>query len=64
MEVLKMADFFLKLHKMAMQNPEEFEVVVDENGELEIEIDYDFFMSNIKNILGGEEKEKKDKEEG
>ena len=47
-----------------MQNPEQFEVTVDENGELEIEIDYDFFMSNIKNILGGEEKEKKDEEEG
>ena len=59
-----MDDFFFKLHKMSMQNPEQFEVTVDENGELEIEIDYDFFMSNIKNILGGEEKEKKDEEEG
>ena len=28
-----MDDFFFKLHKMSMQNPEQFEVTVDENGE-------------------------------
>ncbi len=59
-----MDDLFLRLHKMSIQNPEEIEVIVDENGELEIEIDYDFFMGNLKNILGKEEKEKNDEEEG
>ena len=40
--------FFASLHKMAIDNPDVIEVFIDENGDVEFEIDYDFFMNSLR----------------
>ena len=44
-------EFFLNLQKLSTSHPEHVEVLIDEDGEVEIEIEYDFFMENISKIL-------------
>jgi len=45
--------FFTSLHKMAIDNPDVIEVFVDENGDVEFEIDYDFFMDSLTGMGSG-----------
>lgn len=47
--------FFTSLHKMAIDNPDVIEVFIDENGDIEFEIDYDFFMDSLTRMGSGEE---------
>ena len=45
-------DFFESLQKMSDTYPDKVEVYIDEDGEIEFEIDYDFFMGNFENFFG------------
>ena len=49
-----MHDIFLDLQKLASLYPDKIDIIVDEDGEVEFEIDYDYFMENIDNIFGVE----------
>lgn len=45
-------EFFESLQKMSDIHPDKVEVYIDEEGEIEFEIDYDFFMENFENLFG------------
>ena len=45
-------DLFTRLHKLAIKHPEEIEIYIDEDGEAEFEIEYDFFFDNLEKIFG------------
>jgi len=42
------SDFFIKLQKLSQIEDSGVEVYIDEDGEVEFEIDYDVFMSMLK----------------
>ncbi len=46
-----MNDFFQYLQKLSIENPDIVEVVIDEDGEVEIEIDYDYFIKNLESMV-------------
>jgi len=56
-----MRDLFHYLQILSIERPDVVDVVIDEDGEIEIEIDYDYFLDNISNIfsfgLGNEDEE-------
>lgn len=56
-----MKDLFYYLQILSIERPDIVDVVIDEDGEIEIEIDYDYFLDNVNNIfsfdLGHEDEE-------
>ena len=42
---------FEKLQEMAVNHPEDVEVYIDEDGEMEFEIDFDLFIEKFKEIF-------------
>tara|TARA_B100001758_G_C17742585_1_gene271137 strand:- start:273 stop:449 length:177 start_codon:yes stop_codon:yes gene_type:complete len=56
-----MRDLFHYLQILSIERPDVVDVIIDEDGEIEIEIDYDYFLDNISNIfnfgLGNEDEE-------
>ena len=45
-------NFFASLHKIAVDNPDVIDIYIDENGDIEFEIDYDFFMKTLEEMRG------------
>ena len=46
-----MRDLFHYLQILSIERPDVVDVIIDEDGEIEIEIDYDYFLDNISNIF-------------
>ena len=44
--------FFSSLHKIAVDNPDVIDIYIDENGDIDFEIDYDFFMKALEGMKG------------
>jgi hypothetical protein len=45
-------ELFLNLQKLSIEKPDLVEVFIDSNGEIEFEIEFDFFFSNLESIFG------------
>jgi hypothetical protein len=45
-------DLFIKLQKLSIDHADKIDVYIDEDGEVEFEIELDFFLKNLKKILG------------
>ena len=45
-------DLFTRLQSLAIKHPDEIEIYIDEDGEAEFEIEYDFFFDNLEKIFG------------
>tara|TARA_B100001123_G_C15314676_1_gene1025693 strand:- start:1796 stop:1960 length:165 start_codon:yes stop_codon:yes gene_type:complete len=45
-------EIFIRLQKLSIEYPDEVEVYIDENGEAEFEVEYDFFFDNLEKIFG------------
>ena len=45
-------ELFLNLQRLSIEKPELVEVFIDSNGEIEFEIEFDFFFSNLESIFG------------
>jgi len=49
-------ELFINLQRLSSEKPELVGIFVDENGEVEFEIDLDFFLDNLKDMLGSKRK--------
>jgi hypothetical protein len=45
-------ELFLNLQKLSSEKPDLVEIFVDSNGEIEFEIQFDFFFDNLEMIFG------------
>ena len=45
-------DLFTRLQSLSIEYPEEIEIYIDDNGDPEFEIEYDFFFDNLEKIFG------------
>jgi len=45
-------ELFINLQRLSSQRPDVVSVSIDENGEAEFEIDFDFFLDNIIDMFG------------
>ena len=45
-------ELFLNLQRLSIEKPELVEVFIDSNGEIEFEIEFDFFFRNLESIFG------------
>ena len=45
-------DLFLNLQRLSIEEPELVEVFIDEDGEIEFEVEIDFFFDNLERIFG------------
>ena len=45
-------ELFVNLQRLSSEKPEIVKIVVDEDGEVEFEIDFDFFLENLRDMLG------------
>jgi hypothetical protein len=45
-------ELFLNLQRLSYEKPDLVEVFVDSNGEIEFEIEFNFFFDNLEKIFG------------
>lgn len=45
-------ELFLNLQRLSIEKPELIEVFVDSDGEIEFEIEFNFFFNNLETIFG------------
>ena len=50
------AQLFINLQRLSSERPDIVSVSIDENGEAEFEIDLDFFLDNLRDMLGSKGK--------
>jgi|TARA_R110000824_G_scaffold195911_4_gene378869 hypothetical protein len=48
-------ELFINLQRLSSEKPEFVSIVIDEDGEVEFEIDLDFFLDNLRDMLGSNE---------
>lgn len=48
-------DLFVNLQILSSERPDVVNLFVDEDGEVEFEIDLDFFLDNLRDMLGSNE---------
>ena len=48
-------DLFVNLQILSSERPDVVNIVIDEDGEVEFEIDLDFFLDNLRDMLGSNE---------
>ena len=46
------SDLFLNLQRLSIVEPELDEVFIDDDGEIEFEVEFNFFFDNIERIFG------------
>tara|TARA_Y100001938_G_C8092412_1_gene435853 strand:+ start:526 stop:687 length:162 start_codon:yes stop_codon:yes gene_type:complete len=46
------SDLFLNLQRLSAEEPDYVEVFVDSDGEIEFEVEFDFFFDNLEKIFG------------
>ncbi len=46
------SDLFINLQKLSIEEPNSVEVFVDSDGEIEFEVEFDFFFDNLEKIFG------------
>ena len=46
------SDLFINLQKLSIEEPNSVEVFVDSDGEIEFEVEFDFFFGNLEKIFG------------
>ena len=46
------SDLFINLQKLSIEEPNYVEVFVDSDGEIEFEVQFDFFFDNLEKIFG------------
>tara|TARA_A100001201_G_C4086701_1_gene200745 strand:+ start:37 stop:213 length:177 start_codon:yes stop_codon:yes gene_type:complete len=46
------SDLFINLQKLSIEEPNSVEVFVDSDGEIEFEVQFDFFFDNLEKIFG------------
>jgi hypothetical protein len=45
-------DLFLNLQRLSTEEPQLVEVFIDDDGEIEFEIEFNFFFENLERIFG------------
>tara|TARA_R110002020_G_scaffold59405_1_gene161937 strand:- start:582 stop:743 length:162 start_codon:yes stop_codon:yes gene_type:complete len=45
-------DLFLNLQRLSIEEPQLVEVFIDDDGEIEFEIEFNFFFENLERIFG------------
>ena len=45
-------ELFLNLQRLSIEKPDFVEVFVDANGEIEFEVEFNFFFDNLEKIFG------------
>ena len=45
-------DLFLNLQRLSIEEPELVEVFIDDDGEIEFEVEFNFFFDNLERIFG------------
>ncbi len=45
-------DLFLNLQRLSIEEPELVEVFIDDDGEIEFEVEFNFFFENLERIFG------------
>jgi|7_EtaG_2_1085326.scaffolds.fasta_scaffold67323_1 hypothetical protein len=45
-------DLFVNLQRLSSERPDAVSLFIDEDGEVEFEIDFDFFLENLRDMLG------------
>jgi len=48
-------ELFINLQRLSSERPDVVNLFVDEDGEVEFEIDLDFFLDNLRDMLGSNE---------
>jgi hypothetical protein len=46
------SDLFINLQRLSIEEPNSVEVFVDSDGEIEFEVEFDFFFDNLEKIFG------------
>ena len=46
------SDLFINLQRLSIEEPSSIEVFVDSDGEIEFEVEFDFFFDNLEKIFG------------
>ena len=46
------SDLFINLQRLSIEEPNSVEVFVDSDGEIEFEVEFDFFFENLEKIFG------------
>tara|TARA_Y100000004_G_C8802620_1_gene364120 strand:+ start:110 stop:271 length:162 start_codon:yes stop_codon:yes gene_type:complete len=46
------SDLFLNLQRLSIEKPELVEIFIDNDGEIEFEVEFDFFFDNLERIFG------------
>jgi hypothetical protein len=45
-------ELFLNLQRLSIEKPDLVEVFIDSDGEIEFEVEFDFFFENLERIFG------------
>jgi len=45
-------ELFLNLQRLSIEKPESVEVFIDSDGEIEFEVEFNFFFENLERIFG------------
>jgi hypothetical protein len=45
-------DLFMNLQSLSLEHPDKIEVYIDDSGEVEFEIEFEFFFENLERIFG------------
>tara|TARA_R100000005_G_C4895667_1_gene140269 strand:+ start:375 stop:536 length:162 start_codon:yes stop_codon:yes gene_type:complete len=46
------SDLFLNLQRLSVEQSDHVEVFIDSDGEIEFEVEFDFFFDNLEKIFG------------
>ena len=46
------SDLFLNLQRLSIEKPELVEIFIDNDGEIEFEVEFNFFFDNLERIFG------------
>ena len=46
------SDLFLNLQRLSIEEPELVQVFIDDDGEIEFEVEFNFFFDNLERIFG------------
>tara|TARA_R110002020_G_scaffold360633_5_gene573410 strand:+ start:373 stop:534 length:162 start_codon:yes stop_codon:yes gene_type:complete len=46
------SDLFINLQRLSIDRPEDVQIFIDSNGQIEFEVEFNFFFENLEKIFG------------